>query len=153
VHAVDLGRGMLRYAHARAEALRARVHFHVGDVTRTSFADESFDLVVSHNLMHEMPAEDVAKMFRETLRLLAPGGVCVHQDVPLKHAALDAYSQFDYGWDQLYNNEPFWDEYARTDARPLIVEAGFAADEVWEGRVPQLDGNIAWYVVSARKTR
>jgi SAM-dependent methyltransferase len=153
VHAIDIGPGMLRYAHARAEALGARVHFHLADVTRTPFDDASFDLVISHNLMHEMPTDDVGAMFRETRRLLAPAGVCVHQDVPVKYAALDAYAQFDYGWDQSYNNEPFWEQYARADGRQLIIDAGFAPDEVWEGSVPQLDGSIAWYIVSARKPR
>lgn len=151
VHAIDVGRSMLRYAHARAEALGAKVHFHLADATRTPFADGSFDLVISHNTMHEMTADAVRAMFAESLRLLRPGGVCVHQDVPLKYAGLDPYLQFDYGWDADYNNEPFWDDYARSDAALVLREAGFAEDAIWVGRVPQLDNTIAWYVASARK--
>jgi SAM-dependent methyltransferase len=151
VHAVDVGRGMLRYAHARAEALGARVHFHLADATRTPFPDGSFDLVISHNTLHEMPAPAVAAMFRESRRLLAPGGVCVHQDVPLKYADLDVYTQFDYGWDQDNNNEPFWRDYATADGRQMMVAAGFPPESVWEGRVAQLDGTIAWQVVCAQQ--
>ena len=87
VHAVDVSPGMLRYAHARAESLGAAVHFHQMDSARTSFASESFDLIVSHNMMHEISDASRRGMLRESWRLLAPGGVFIHQDVPLQFAA------------------------------------------------------------------
>lgn len=151
VHGVDVGAGLLRYAHARAEAIGAPVHFRQADAARTPFPDASFDLVISHNAMHEMSTDTVAGMFRETHRVLRPGGVCVHQDVPFKLDAFDAYQQFDYSWDQWHNNEPHWLEYARSDARQLLEEAGFAAAGAWDGRLAQLDGSFAWYVVTARR--
>src|SRR5690606_108126 len=83
VHAIDLGADMLRYAHARAEPLGVRVHFHQMSATATKFDDASFDLVVSHNLMHEISGEVRRAVAKESLRLLAPGGICVHQDVDL----------------------------------------------------------------------
>ena len=39
VHAIDIGAAMLRYAHARAESLAARVHFHQMDCGATRFSD------------------------------------------------------------------------------------------------------------------
>ena len=129
----------------------APVHFRQADAARTPFADASFDLVISHNAMHEMSTATVAGMFRETHRVLRPGGVCVHQDVPFKLDAFDAYQQFDYSWDQWHNNEPHWLEYAQSDARRLLEESGFGAACVWEGRLAQLDGSFAWYVVTARR--
>ena len=71
VHAIDVSPGMLRYAHARAESLGAAVHFHQMDSARTSFGSESFDLIVSHNMMHEISDASRRGMLRESWRLLA----------------------------------------------------------------------------------
>lgn len=151
VHAIDVTPGLLRYAHARAEALGLAVHFHQQHVADTTFPDASFDLVVSHNAMHEMSNDDVAGMMGESHRLLKPGGVCVHQDVPLRYDQLDDYTQFDYGWDHDYNAEPFWVVYATNDPRAMLVDAGFADDDVYVGFVAQSDKSMRWYVATARK--
>lgn len=151
VHAIDVGAGMLRYAHARAEALGARVHFHQRDVGATGFADGSFDLVVSHNAMHEMSQVTQAAMFRESWRLLAPGGVCVHQDVPLRYAELDEFMRFERGWDLKNNNEPFWEAYATNDPQAMLRAAGFAAEAIDVGYFDQIDGSMRWFIASARK--
>jgi SAM-dependent methyltransferase len=151
VHAVDVGPALLRYAHARAEALGVAVHFHQRDATATGFADGSFDLVVSHNAIHEMPGESVAAMFAECHRLLRPGGICVHQDVPLRYAQLDEYTKFDYGWDEQYNGEPFWSTYATADLEAMLVAAGFAPDAVYVGFTDQSDQSFRWYVACGRK--
>ena len=151
VHGIDVGAGLLRYAHARAESIGAAVHFRTANATRTLFPDSSFDLVVSHNAMHEMPASDLQAMFAESRRLLAPGGVCVHQDVPFKLDAYDAYQKFDFCWDQRHNNEPHWVEYATADAAAGLADAGFTSADVWAGRYAQLDNSFAWYILSGRK--
>jgi SAM-dependent methyltransferase len=151
VHAIDVGAAMLRYAHARAEALGARVHFHQRDVVATGFADGSFDLVVSHNAMHEMSQATQAAMMRECWRLLSPGGVCVHQDVPLRYAELDEFSRFERGWDLKNNNEPFWEAYATNEPREMLAAAGFPPDAIEVDYVNQADGSMRWFVASARK--
>ena len=101
--------------------------------------------------MHEMSNDDVAGMMGESHRLLKPGGVCVHQDVPLRSDQLDDYTQFDYGWDHDYNAEPFWVVYATNDPRAMLVDAGFADDDVYVGFVAQSDKSMRWYVATARK--
>ena len=151
VHAIDIGPGLLRYAHARAEALGVAVHFHQRNVTDTGFPDESYDLVVSHNAMHEMSNDTVAGMMRESYRLLKPGGVSVHQDVPLRYENLDNYMQFEYGWDLHYNCEPFWQVYATNDLPGLMTAAGFQADDVYVGFADQSDQKFRWYVATAKK--
>lgn len=152
VHAIDVAPGLLRYAHARAEALGLPVHFHQQHAAETRFPDQSFDLVVSHNAMHEMSNEDVAGMMRESYRLLKPGGVCVHQDVPLRYDELDDYMQFEYGWDHDYNCEPFWVVYGTNNPRGMLRDAGFSDDELYVGFVSQGDGSFRWYVATARKS-
>jgi ubiquinone/menaquinone biosynthesis C-methylase UbiE len=149
VHAIDVGSGMLRYAHARAESLGAAVHFHQMDVASTAFDDESFDLVVSHNLMHEIPTATRRGMLRESRRLLRPGGLCVHQDVPLRFQGLSEFRKFELSWDTLHNNEPYWEVYANADLAPELLAAGFAADCIHVGSLPAREGTLPWFVACA----
>lgn len=151
VHAIDVGAGMLRYAHARAEALGARVHFHQRDCRATGFADGHFDLVVSHNLMHEIPAATRRSMLAESWRLLAPGGVFVHQDVPLRLAALSPFKQFELSWDTRNNNEPYWEVYGHADLAKDLADAGIPADRTHVGHLPPTEGSLPWFVVAGSK--
>lgn len=150
-HAVDLSPGMLRFAHARAEALQARVHFHQRDAAATGFPDAHFDLIISHNLFHEVAATHMPAIMRECYRVLAPGGVCLHQDVPTQTQRLDAFSQFVSEWQKENNDEPFWLDYANADLPAALMDAGFAADCVSEEYLQAIDGPIPWYVVAATK--
>jgi len=149
VHAIDVGSGMLRYAHARAESLGVAVHLHQMDVARTRFENESFDLIVSHNLMHEISAPTRRGMLRESRRLLRPGGVCVHQDVPLRFQGLSEFRKFDMSWDTLNNNEPYWEVYANADLQPELRAAGFAEDCIHVGSLPAAQGSLPWFVACA----
>lgn len=151
VHALDVGAGMLRYAHARAESLGARVHFHQMDAAATTFPDASFDLVVSHNAMHEMPLKTQKAMFKESFRLLKPGGIAIHQDVPLRYSEKDAFGQFDASWDLKNNNEPYWEAYATNDPVQMFLDAGFPKESIWMGKFDQIDKTISWTVSTARK--
>ncbi|MBW4688074.1 MAG: class I SAM-dependent methyltransferase [Komarekiella atlantica HA4396-MV6] len=139
VYAIDIGAPMLRYAHARAEVLGKQVHFSQQNAEHTNFPDESFDLVVSHILLHEIPPPAVRKVMQECYRLLAPGGMMLHVEAPL-YRHMDAYSQFMYDGETVNNNEPFWSAVRNLDLVALAAEAGFAADQVFEKFVP----NGAW---------
>ena len=151
VHAIDVGAGMLRYAHARAESLGAAVHFHQMDCARTSFPDGHFDLIVSHNAMHEISDATRRGMLRDTWRLLAPGGVAVHQDVPLRFAGRSEYEKFELSWDTNYNNEPFWEVYANADLASDMLAEGIPAECMHVGHLPQISGSLPWYVAACWK--
>ncbi len=151
VHAIDVGAGMLRYAHARAESLGARVHFHQMDCAATTFADASFDLIISHNMMHEISGATRRGMLRETWRLLAPGGVAVHQDVPLRFAGLSEFQKFEMSWDTHNNNEPYWEVYANADLAADMHEAGIPAEFCHVGSLPAAQGSLPWFVASLYK--
>ena len=151
VHAIDVGSAMLRYAHARAEALGARVHFHQMDCAATRFPDGHFDLVVSHNLMHEISDGTRKAMLRDSWRLLAPGGVMVHQDLPLRYSQLNPLQQFDFSWDTLNNNEPFWEVYATADLSADLLAAGIPVEHSHVGSLPKKAGSLPWYVATAWK--
>lgn len=161
IHAIDIGAPMLRYAHARAEALGKRVHFSQQNAEHTNFPDESFDLVVSHILLHEIPPPAVRKVMQESYRLLAPGGIMLHLEAPL-YRHMDVYTQFMFDWETANNNEPFWSAVRDLDLVTLATEAGFSADKTFEKFVPNgaWKGKIAngnsgsqgtWFVVAATK--
>ena len=151
VHAIDLSPGMLLYAHARSELLGSRIHFHQRDAATTGFPDSHFDLIVSHNLFHEVAAEHVPAIAAECHRLLAPDGVCIHQDVPIQTRRLDPFMRFISEWQIEHNDEPFWQDFADADLPAIMVEAGFARENVGEDYLEAIDGPIPWYVVTATR--
>ncbi|WP_235945967.1 class I SAM-dependent methyltransferase [Thermaurantiacus tibetensis] len=151
VHAIDLGSSMLRYAHARAEALGVAVHFRQADAAATPYPDGHFDLVVSHNLFHEVSSAKRRAIAGESLRLLAPGGLALHQDVDLLFRGKEAWEEAERAYDLRYNNEPFWLDYATCDFAAELVEAGFAPEDVWEGRIGKTAGPGHWYLFAAAK--
>ena len=148
-HAIDLSPAMLRYAHARSEALGGTVHFHQMDAGATRFPDKHFDLIVSHNLFHEVAAEHMPAIADECYRLLKPGGVCLHQDVPIQTARLDGFMRFISEWQRDHNDEPFWTDFANADLPSMMREAGFEEDAVSDEYLKAIDGPIPWYVVTA----
>ncbi|MDA5192912.1 class I SAM-dependent methyltransferase [Govanella unica] len=151
VHAIDLGSSMLRYAHARAESMGAPVHFHQMDAGKTRFPDGHFDLIVSHNMLHEISDAKRQEMARETLRLLAPGGIALHQDVDILNRGRTVAEEAERGWDLNYNNEPYWEMYADCDLRSELIAAGFPEDMAQERRIPKTDGPGFWYAWTAEK--
>ena len=74
-HAVGLDTSHSMLAVARANLERAEVRgidLRQGDVYSPPFANDSFDLIVIHQVLHFL--EDPARAVREAARLLAPGG-------------------------------------------------------------------------------
>lgn len=149
VHAIDLGEAMLRYAHARAEAMGFPVHFHQKCATNTEFETGSFDLVVSHNMLHEMSGDVRRAMAAESLRLLAPDGFCIHQDVDLLLHDREVWEQAERAYDHSYNNEPFWIEYTTCDLSSELISTGFL--HVEEAKIPKTAGPGYWHAWLARK--
>jgi cyclopropane fatty-acyl-phospholipid synthase-like methyltransferase len=151
VHAIDIGAAMLRYASARAESLGARVFFHQMDCGATRFPDGHFDLVVSHNLFHEVSNETRNATFRETFRLLAPGGIALHQDVAIQNATRTPFEQAERAYDVYYNDEPFWENYADARIEEELVTAGFPRGAVREIELGKVNGPGHWFAAIAEK--
>ena len=152
VHAIDIGAGMLRYAHARAEALGMAVHFAQRNCEETRYDDASFDLVVSHNLFHEISATSASNTFRECHRILRPGGVMMHLDIPVQDHRLDLVDRFVAQWQTRNNAEPCFPPFAAMDPKAEMRRAGFADEEMIVTDRRKVDGRGVWYVFGARKT-
>jgi len=129
VHAIDVSDSCLTYAHHRAESLGMPVHFKQANAESTDYEDGSFDLVVSHILLHETSQKAMPKIFKECHRLLKPGGLMVHADLP-PFENMDAYMQLILDNETWYNNEPFWTAMRNIDQIQLSENAGFNKDNV-----------------------
>jgi ubiquinone/menaquinone biosynthesis C-methylase UbiE len=129
VHAIDVGESLLRYAHARAEAIECPIHFSQQNAEGTNFEDESFDVIVSHIMMHETSTAAVSNIFAESRRLLKPGGVMLHMDLPRLDELLPVDS-FLASWEVYNNNEAFGGTYRTMDVLAETYKAGFSKEKV-----------------------
>ncbi len=132
VHGLDLSAPALRYAHARSRALGRAVHYVQANAELTDFEPGSFDLVVSHILLHELSAAALRRVFAECHRLLRPGGVMLHVEVPVRNARLSAFGRFMADWDTDNNNEPFWRGLHDLDLPAAAAQAGFDPGAVFD---------------------
>ncbi len=135
VHAVDVAAPMLRYAHARAEDLGKKIHFSQQNAEFLDFEDESFDLIVSHILLHETSDKAIRNIVGECQRVLRKGGVMIHAETP-PYKDMSPFDAFMLDWDTRNNNEPFWSRSHEIDYRQLSVAAGFDADKEFETLIP-----------------
>lgn len=125
-HGVDVGASMLRYALARARHLGVAVHLAQDNAERTRYPDASFDLVFSAVLLHETSPNAIARILAESHRLLRPGGVTIHLEVPNRYDELDLWGKIRGEIEADYNNEPNWKAAISTDYRAALGRAGFA---------------------------
>ena len=129
VHAIDVSEACVTYGHHRAEAMGMPVHFKQANAEDTGYEDGSFDLIVSHILLHETSKRAMPKIFKECQRLLKPGGIMIHADLP-PFGDMDAYTQLILDNETWYNNEPFWSAMRDMDQIQLALDAGFEKDKI-----------------------
>lgn len=136
LHGIDLAAPALRYGHALAEHAGVPVHFSQRDAAATGFPDGHFDLIVSTFFLHEIPLKHTRAVLRECRRLLAPGGLMVHMELPNESAA-SAWDNFFWNWDTANNNEPHYTGFRAQEPFELCAEAGFAREAAFTARVPE----------------
>ena len=147
VHGVDVAAPMLRYAHARAEALGAKIHYSQQNAEKMDFEDASFDLIVSHILLHETSEKALRRVIDECHRLLKPGGLMVHAETP-PYKNLEPFDAFMLDWDTRNNNEPFWGRSHDIDYVELSSRSGFDPEKVFEVMAPS-----AYQIAQARRSK
>lgn len=164
VHGIDVGASMLRYALARARHLGVAVHLRLGDAEAAPYPDESFDLVFSCVLLHETRPEALSRIMAESYRLLKPGGVVAHLEVPMRYEAMDLWGKIRGEIEYDYNNEPNWKAAISADYAAELAAAGFrdvatgyqaATPKAVKGAGGFSDTSQgvfrSWFVASARK--
>ena len=119
---VDVSAPCLRLAAAdAAQAKVPNLRFRQADARSTGLHADSFDLVTSTMLLHELPEAAIEETLAETSRLLAPGGVSIHLDFRVD----DPFWQFImYGHGER-NNEPYLEPLMRMDLAAAYRKAGF----------------------------
>lgn len=124
--AIDTAAPVLRYGHARAQALGARnlrfVQMNAEDLG--AFPDGHFDWVQTTMFLHELSGRALPQILKEATRVLAPGGLILHLEQPQYSDEMPLYEQFIRDWDAFNNNEPFWSAMHALDLKRLMVEAG-----------------------------
>ena len=132
-------------------SLKTPVHFHQANCEALPFNGNEFDLVVSHNALHEMSPRTRHAMFAECYRVLKPGGTCIHQDLPLRNDLLDPFLQAEYAYDHAFNGEPHWHDYATAEFSADLVAAGFEPAQISLEFAGQKDSAFKWFLVVAQK--
>jgi len=128
VWGVDLGAALLAYAIARTRVLDHAVYFAQQNAEHTDFADQSFDLVVSHILMHEIPPSARKRVFAESYRLLKPGGVMVHLESKLFLEPPTLAMRYFRDTEVWTNSEPYLASLKLDAFSRYALEAGFAPE-------------------------
>ena len=152
--AIDVGAPVLRYGYARAAALGADVHFSQQNAECTNYRDETFDMVMSHILLHETSHQAIHNVFNESHRLLKPGGIMMHLDLPQFQDA-EPLERFLSSWEIYNNNENFYGQLREMDLIEVCQKAGFKNDNIhpkstgsiWEdGQTPYADDDFRFPV-------
>jgi ubiquinone/menaquinone biosynthesis C-methylase UbiE len=171
LYGVDIAAPSLRYGHAMAAFKGVPIHFSQQNAEAMDFPDGHFDLIVSSFFLHEISVPATKRVLAECFRLLAPGGIVAHMELP-PHKSCDPLVNFTFDWDSRYNNEPHYAHYRSQDPTALLVAAGFRRAACFELTVPDaasfdaadyerfLKGEIAapphgrggWFVFGARKS-
>jgi SAM-dependent methyltransferase len=135
LYGIDVGAPVLRYGHACAENLDVAAHFSQQNAERTNFDDGFFDIITSSFFLHEIPVASTKRVIAECMRLLAPGGVMIHMELP-NEAAVSDYENFFWNWDTKNNNEPAYTQFRSQDFLGLCLEAGFPPDSTFARLIP-----------------
>ncbi|MSR00315.1 MAG: class I SAM-dependent methyltransferase [Gammaproteobacteria bacterium] len=120
----DPSERMLEQAQRIANEQKFKWRLFVGSGEATGFEAESFDLVTSYIVLHEIPAEATDAQFREAFRLLRPDGDILFTDVT-RYSALDKRAVRWAEYNAVNGGEPFWREAASIDLAAAARAAGF----------------------------
>jgi SAM-dependent methyltransferase len=135
-HGVDVGAPLLRFGHAMASHENRAVHFSQQNAEGLDFKDDSFDIVTSSFFLHELPIKSIKAIFAEAYRVLRPGGLMVHMELP-PNSEVDPYYGFYLDWDTgPNNNEPFYAQFRNQDVLGLCEDVGFDAEQCIKLLIP-----------------
>lgn len=128
---LDLSPYFLAVANYRSQQNQANINWIHAQAEHTGLADNSYDLVSTFLMCHELPQSATRKIFAEARRVLRPGGHLAIMDMNPKS---EIYKKMPtYVFTLLKSTEPYLDEYFTLDIEQALVEAGF--------QTPTITGN------------
>jgi len=145
VHGIDVAAAGLRYGRARALSQSRAIHFKQMDAAALAYPDAHFDVVFSSMFLHEVPARVIPKVMAEAYRVLRPGGLMLHMELPPADQ-LSPWESFYLDWDGHYNNEPFYRSFRAQHLQDVVAAAGFSPARYLQHVVPSINalGETAW---------
>lgn len=156
VTGIDLSAPCLKVAARNAVRAQARNLAYVQkDAAGTGLVGDSFDAVTSTMLLHEMPAETVTQVIRESARLLRPGGTMAHLDFLPPDDEFLAYLHVGHSY---RNNEPWMRSLMALDLPAVMRDAGL--EEIRIEPFEEAEGALAqssekwrfpWTLIAGRK--
>ena len=112
---MDLSAEAIDLARKNYELLGLEGEFHVADSKETGLADASVDLVCSIGLLEHLDDYDV--VLRETFRILRPGGMMIHLNIP-KKASIQVLNSMYRGVSSVLSDQNFKKDYYRNTDKP-----------------------------------
>jgi len=120
---LDLSPYFLAVADYRAQQLNTQITWLHAAAESTGLLDNSFDLVSTFLMCHELPQSATKQIFHEARRLLRPGGYLTLMDM---NPQSEIYGKMPpYILTLLKSTEPYLDEYFTLDIEQALTEAGF----------------------------
>lgn len=128
VHGIDVSSSMLRCGHVLSVAHDLPIHYHQMDASKTTFADGSFDLIVSNIVFHELPNSIRRKVILECSRLLSSGGIMAHIEGGTYMAPTNIFQKLWRESDIRTNNEWYIGNASIEKLAMYIKEANLSAE-------------------------
>lgn len=121
----DMSAVMLEQAQRTANERGWHWHLLQTRAEDTGLPADSFDLVASFILLHELPDAAIRAVIAEAFRLLRPGGDLLMSDVrPFRD--MDRLTEWRAYYLAVHGGEPHWRDAATIDLAAAAREAGFA---------------------------
>lgn len=125
---LDLSPYFLSVAEYQSRQRNAQINWVHAAAEATQLAANSYDLVSSFLMFHELPQSATRQMFQEARRLLRPGGYLTIMDMNPKS---EIYAKMPpYILTLLKSTEPYLDEYFSLDIEQALIDAGFTSPTI-----------------------
>jgi ubiquinone/menaquinone biosynthesis C-methylase UbiE len=121
----DVALPLLRYGHYQAVERGIDVTFMQGLSESTPFEDNSFDMILSYILFHEIPVDVIKQTVAEMFRILRPGGTVSIFEFPSAGPNMPASDRWLIDYDSINNCEPYSPGFVYLDFYGLLKENGF----------------------------
>lgn len=120
VTALDLSSPYLKVAQDNLRRY-SKVNFLQGDATNLDFKNETFNVVYSVFVLHELPKAERGALLREAFRVLKPGGLLVIAD----SLQMDDEPELNWALERFPKayHEPFYKNYSEDGMEKLIKQA------------------------------
>ena len=157
---VDLSAPCLTLAKQRTDERQLGITFIQADATETPITAATVDLVTATMLIHEMPEDELKKLFTEAARLLVPGGQVRILDFQFTGDEFRDFAMIEHG---IRNNEPYLAPMMAANLAQIATAAGLenvrwrAFDERGDGLLPanhwpkRSEWHFPWAVLQADK--